>query len=112
MGAKSIDLEQEIALYEQMGWDVEELYERDEDKFLEYESLCIEAQQAFNLFNILPDKIDGMALGWYGKDFSELRFFMDLMDIYDYKKVFEYILVCNYEYGKFANKQREKQNLK
>jgi len=91
-----------------MGWDVNELYERDKEKFIDYENLTIESQQALNLFNVLPDKLDGAAIGWYGKDFSELSFFMELLEIYDYKKVFNLLLLIVSEYSKHVSKEREK----
>jgi len=105
-------MEQELDLYEQMGWDTDELYQREAEKFLDYGQLTIESQQALYIYNILPDKVDGAAVGWYGKDYSELSFFLELYDIYDYRKVVDLILVCNSEYAKFCDRERQKADRK
>lgn len=61
---------------EGMGWEIVE-----EEIPIAYEELIIECQYALELFNCLPDKIEGMSGIWLGKDFSGLGEVMNLLSI-------------------------------
>jgi hypothetical protein len=50
---------------------------------VDYEDLPEDAHYAIQLFNILPDKIDGFAGIYFGKDFSGLADIMDTLAIPD-----------------------------
>lgn len=93
-----------------MGWDISELENR--ENIFSDEDLTIESQQSLLIFNILPDQIDGAAIGWYGKNLSELRFFLELMEVYNPKRVFELLLVCIDEYSKYMTKKRKESERK
>ena len=96
--------EQYFAMCEQMGWepDFEEIPQ-------DYGSFSIEAQQAISLFSILPDRIEGMSGSWLGKDFSCLSDFMDIFEVYDKRKVLEFILVIQKEYSEhYAMQQKNR----
>ena len=52
----------------------------------------VPAQQAYFLYSVLPDKIEGMAGIWLGKDYTGL---MDIMDIYSMenkKDIMDYLI--------------------
>jgi len=85
-----------------MGWDIPEDFGENN---LDASKLTIEAQQSLMLFNTLPDKIDGMGAGWYGKDYASLEFIMDLLKIEDKYRVFELLSICTNLYMKYAHEK-------
>lgn len=89
-----------------MGWEIpEELLSSGSDP----ENLTENAQWSLILFKVLPDKIDGMGAGWYGKDLSCLAYVMDLYEIENQKRVFELLIICISEYQKFVSAERRKE---
>lgn len=87
---------------EQMGW------EPNEDEMPKDPSqLPVEAQTALVIFNILPDKIEGMSGSWLGKDFSALEAIMNIYEVVDRKDVLEYILLIQREYSDYYSKQQK-----
>lgn len=52
----------------------------------------MEAQQAYFLYSILPDKIDSMGGIWLGKDFSGLMDIMDIYSVRNKKDVMDYLV--------------------
>ena len=62
-------------IHDQMGLPID-----DEEVPLDIEDLSYNSQQALLLFNILPDKIEGMNGVWLGKEYAGLS---DIMDIYE-----------------------------
>ena len=96
--------EQYYAMCEQLGWEP-----NPEEVPLDYGSLSIEVQQALSLFNILPDRVEGMSGTLLGKDFSCLSDFMNIYEVEDKKSVLEYILIIQKEYsGHYAARQKKK----
>lgn len=49
-------------------------------------------QQAFYIYNILPDLIEGMAGIWLGKNFSGIGDILDIYGITKKKEVLEYLV--------------------
>ncbi len=87
---------------EQMGWEPREEEMPKDPGFLPFE-----VQSALIIFNILPDKFEGMSGTWLGKDFSALEAIMNIYDIYDRKEVLEYILLIQREYSDYYSKQQK-----
>jgi hypothetical protein len=89
---------------EEMGWepDLEELP-------LEVQDMSYECQQALRLFNILPDKIEGMNGIWLGKDFAGLGDIMRIYKIEDSEEAFDLLQVCIIEAQKFYEQKRKNQ---
>tara|TARA_Y100000034_G_C6791903_1_gene354646 strand:+ start:562 stop:852 length:291 start_codon:yes stop_codon:yes gene_type:complete len=85
---------------EQMGYEPEE-----ENMPVDPSDLSYNCQQAIVLFQILPDKIEGMAGMWLGKDYSGLFDIMRLLDIFDKKRVFELLQICISEAHKHYEQQ-------
>lgn len=78
---------------------------------LDPSSLGYEVQQALMLFNILPDRIEGMSGSWLGKDFNSLSTFMDIYEVEDRQDVLEYILIIQREYSEYyANQQKMRES--
>jgi len=51
-----------------------------------------EAQQAFYLYHILPDIVDGMTGTWYGKNFSGIGDLLNIYSVENKKDVFDYLV--------------------
>lgn len=94
--------EQYLMMCEQMGWEPREEEIPKDPGFLPFE-----VQNALIIFNILPDKIEGMSGSWLGKDFSALEVLMNIYEIDDRREVFEYILVIQKEYSDYYSKQQK-----
>jgi len=85
-----------------MGWEPDEM-----ETPLDITDLSYEAQLALFLFNVLPDKIEGMSGIWLGKDFSGLG---DIMSIYGVEKnrdAFDLLQICIAESSKHYEAQRK-----
>jgi hypothetical protein len=94
--------EQYLEMCEQMGWEPEE-----EEIPIDYVDLEEKSQQALRLFNILPDKIEGMNGVWLGKDYSGIG---DIMQIYQIpldKDIFDLLQVCIKEASDHYENQRK-----
>jgi hypothetical protein len=87
---------------EQMGWEPNEEEMPKDPGFLPFE-----VQTALLVFNILPDKFEGMSGTWMGKDFSALEAIMNIYDIDNRKEVFEYVLLIQREYSNYYSKQQK-----
>lgn len=96
--------EQYFAMCEQMGWEP-----RDDEVPKDLGSLPYNSQMATVLFNILPDRIEGMNGVWVGKDYSCLETFMNLYEVEDRREVFDLILVAH---GVFEEHYRQQQKMK
>jgi len=79
----------------------------EEDIPIEPGDLSFEAQQALLLFNILPDKIEGMNGLWLGKEFSGIGDIFDFYEIEDRREVFELLTYIIGQYSVYYEKQRE-----
>jgi len=93
---------------EQMGIDP-----KDEYIPMEFSDLEFNSQIALSLFNILPDKIEGMNGVWLGKDFAGLLDIMNILSIEDKKRVFELLLICISEADKhYAQERKMRETMK
>ena len=80
----------------------------DEDEIpLDLEDLSYNSQQAILLFNILPDKLEGMNGLWLGKDYSGLADIMNIYDINNRRDVFDLLQICISKASKVYAKERE-----
>ena len=79
----------------------------DEEIPLDIADLSYNSQQALFLFNVLPDKIEGMNGIWLGKEYAGLIDIMDIYDIDDRKEVLDLLQICIREASKSYEKQRE-----
>ncbi len=85
-----------------MGWEPNE-----EEMPKDPGSLPFEAQTALIIFNILPDKFEGMSGTWLGKEFSALETIMNIYEVENRKEVLEYILLIQREYSDYYSKQQK-----
>lgn len=67
-----------------------------------------EVQQAFIVFNHLPDRWDGMSGSYLGKDWSSIGFFLDLFDIEEKKIVVYFITQIENKQVKNLSEKAEK----
>jgi len=96
--------DQFYAMHEQMNWEIEP-----EEEPVDVETLSFEAQQALLLFNILPDKIEGMNGVWLGKEFSGLTDIMSIYEMINFKDTMDFLLIIINEYQKFNREEIKKQ---
>ena len=71
------------------------------------DSLAYECQQALLLFNLLPDKIEGMSGSWLGKELSGLSAIMDIYEIDNRREVFDYFLIIQRAYSEYYAQQQK-----
>ncbi len=96
--------EQYLLMCEQMGW------EPNPDEIpMELGDLSYEAQIAVMLFQVLPDRIEGMNGVWLGKDFSGLGDIMMLYGIEGNREAFDLLQFIIVEAGKHYENQRKLQ---
>lgn len=72
---------------EQMGW--EDI--KDDEIPLEFPDLDDDCQSAIQIFNMLPDKIEGMSGRWLGKEMAGVGEIMDILEIQNKKDVLYYL---------------------
>ena len=83
----------------------------DEDEIpLDINDVSYNSQQAVFLFNVLPDKIEGMNGVWLGKEYAGLADIMNIYEIDSQKEVLNLLQVCIREASKVYAKQREQAN--
>ena len=80
-----------------------------EEMPLEPKDLSYEGQVALTLFQVLPDKIEGMNGVWLGKDFAGLGDIMELYGIEGNREAFDLLLHIIAEASKFYEQQRKAQ---
>ena len=76
-------------IHDQMGLPID-----DEEVPLDIEDLSYNSQQALLLFNILPDKIEGMNGVWLGKEYAGLSDIMDIYEIDSRRDVLDLLQIC------------------
>lgn len=94
--------EQYFMMCEQMGWEPNEDEIPKDPGFLP-----LDVQNALIIFNVLPDKIEGMSGTWMGKDFAALEVIMDIYEIENRREVLDYILIIQREYSDYYSKQQK-----
>lgn len=94
--------EQYLMMCEQMGWEPNEEEMPKDPGFLPFD-----VQMALIVFNVLPDRFEGMSGTWMGKDLSALDVIFKIYDIVDKKSVFEYLLLIQREYSDYYSKQQK-----
>ena len=77
---------------------------------LDIGDLSYNSQQALFLFNVLPDKVEGMNGIWLGKEYAGLADIMDIYEIENRKDVLDLLQICIREASKVYAKQREQAN--
>ena len=83
----------------------------DEDEIpLDINDVSYNSQQAVFLFNVLPDKIEGMNGVWLGKEYAGLSDIMNIYEIDNQKEVLDLLQVCIRKASKVYAKQREQAN--
>ena len=87
-----------------MGWEP-----REDEIPKELGSLPPTSQMAVILFNILPDRIEGMNGTWLGKDYSCLETFMNIYEVDDRREVFDLILIAH---GVFEEHYRQQSKMR
>ncbi len=87
---------------EEMGWEPDLTQEP-----MDVGDLINDFQYSILLYNILPDKIEGMNGVWMGKEFAGLMDIMELYDIPNKRLTFEGLLLCIGEASKFYEQQRK-----
>tara|TARA_R110002020_G_scaffold469791_1_gene695065 strand:- start:14 stop:313 length:300 start_codon:yes stop_codon:yes gene_type:complete len=80
----------------------------DEDEVpLDVDDLSYNSQQALLLFNILPDKVEGMSGVWLGKEYAGLGDILNIYEIDNPKDVLDLLQICIRVASKEYEKQRE-----
>lgn len=87
---------------EQMGWEPREEEIPKDLSFLSYES-----QIAIVLFNMLPDRLNGMSGTWLGKEFSCLETFMNIYEVNNRRDIFDLIMVIHRIYEEHYRQQQK-----
>jgi hypothetical protein len=94
--------EQYFAMCEQMGWEP-----REDEIPKDLATLPYESQIALILFNMLPDRIDGMSGSWLGKDFSCLEVFMNIYEVENRREILDLIMVTHRSYDEHYRQQQK-----
>jgi hypothetical protein len=94
--------EQYFAMCEQMGWEPKE-----EEIPKDLGTLPYDCQIALILFNMLPDRVEGMGGSWLGKDFSCLEVFMNIYEIENRREVLDLIMVIQRGYDEHYRQQQK-----
>lgn len=76
---------------------------------IDYSDLDIEGQKVLRIFNLLPDKVEGMGGTWLGKDFAGLGTFLDIYEIEDRVHFMDMLSILIHETGEHYRRQ-QKQN--
>lgn len=74
-----------------------------------YDDLDYESQLALRIFQLLPDKVEGMGGSWMGKDFSGLGTFLDIFEVDDRRQFIDLLSVLISETSEHYRRQ-QKQN--
>jgi len=102
-----MNLNQYLAMCEQMGW------EPDENQMpIGASELSLDSQLALVLLESLPDNWEGMGGTWLGKDYSGLLAIMEIYEIENRRSVFELLKIAEKELGDYyAQKRKEQEQL-
>ena len=94
--------EQYFAMCEQMNWEPKE-----EEIPKDLSVLSYDSQNALILFNMLPDRIEGMSGSWLGKDFSCLEIFMNIYEIENRREILDLMMVIHRSYDDHYRQQQK-----
>jgi hypothetical protein len=94
--------EQYFAMCEQMGWEP-----REDEIPKDLASLNYESQIALILFNMLPDRIEGMSGSWLGKEFSCLETFMNIYEVENRREILDLIMTIHRVYDEHYRQQQK-----
>jgi len=83
---------------------------KDEDIPKDPSTFSIEAQQALQMMNALPDLWEGMNGVWLGKNYNGLFDIFKLYKIDNKREVFELLKVCEDELSKYYAQKRKEQD--
>ena len=90
-------------MYKEQGWG----FPPEDALPIRLEELPYEAQMAILLFQVLPDKIEGMAGMWLGKDFSCLFDVMNIYEMINRIDIFDYLIMLIGEVSRQYSEQRK-----
>jgi hypothetical protein len=94
--------EQYFAMCEQMGWEP-----REDEIPKDLSTLPYESQLALILFNMLPDRIEGMSGSWLGKEFSCLEVFMNIYEVENRREILDLIMTIHRTYDEHYRQQQK-----
>jgi len=83
---------------------------KEEDIPQDPSTFSIEAQQALQMMNALPDLWEGMNGVWLGKNYNGLFDIFKLYKIDNKREVFELLKVCEDELAKYYSQKRKEQD--
>lgn len=78
----------------------------DDEMPTEVHTLPLEVQEALTIFNILPDKVDGMSGTWFGKDLTSIEFIMQCYEVENPRAVLDFIFIIQREYSEHYKHQK------
>ena len=104
MAAGGMDTEQYFAMCEQMGWEPNE-----SEIPVTPDNFSVEAQDALVLFDVLPDRWDGVNGVWLGKDYSALATTFELYATNNPRESFELLRHCEQVASKIYEAKRKEQ---
>lgn len=98
--------EQYLMMCEEMGW------EPDPNEIpLQIGDLTYESQISLQIFNSLPDKIEGMSGSWLGKDLAGLSDLFSIYEVENRKRVFDLFLLIQKAYGEHYSAQQKMRSM-
>jgi len=68
-----------------------------------------EIQEAFQVWNYLPDQWDGMSGTYFGKQIAGIKDVMELLEVSNKKEIFKLVKIIDTKYSKHVNKKQKEQ---
>jgi len=98
--------EQYLLMCEEMGWEP-----NPDEMPLQIFDLSYDTQLALQLFNSLPDKVEGMSGSWLGKDLAGLSGLLDIFEVDNRKRVFDLFLMIQKAYAEHYSAQQKMRSM-